>query len=309
MKYLIGFFLLIIAILAQAQHEFAPIGAEWYYEKMLSHNPPEAGYIKLTSIKDSTIENKAVRVIEVLFAPDDTTQIVEGYEYLHQSGDTIWYWKNKQFHMLYNFALQKGDSILLYSEMLNQCTENDPYGWNKVDSVFTRTFNGLDLNAYSSIPINNSVWGYELYSFEIFGNLDYLIPQNKDCVFDGIFHGPLRCYSDPVNGILITSLPKVKCDSTYTYTGPINAFTALKRTGIFSVYPNPVVHELSIKGFDSEILCGNYEIKIINTKGFVIKSSKTALKTIDVSDLAKGTYFLIISINEKIIDYEKFIKI
>lgn len=309
MKYAIGFFLLILGFLAQAQHEFAPIGAEWYYEEMLSHNPPEAGYIKLTSIKDSIIVNKNVRVIEVLFAPDDTTQIVEGYEYLYQSGDTIWYWKNKQFHMLYNFAMKKGDSILLYSEILNQCTQNDPYGWNKVDSVFTRPFNGLDLNAYSSIPINNSVWGFEMYSFEIFGNLNYLIPQNKDCLYDGIFHGPLRCYSDPVNGMLVTSLPNVKCDSTYTYTGPINAITALKRTGIISVYPNPVVHELTIKGYDSDTLAGNYEIKIISIKGQVLKTYNPSLKTIEVSDLAKGTYFLTISINDKIIDYEKFIKI
>lgn len=112
MKQLFVAIFLVVSLGSFAQKEFAPIGAEWYYEKMLSQNPPEAGYIKLTSVKDSTIENKAVRVIEVLFAPNDSTQIVEGYEYLHQSGDTIWYWKNKQFHMLYNFAMQKGDSIL-----------------------------------------------------------------------------------------------------------------------------------------------------------------------------------------------------
>ncbi len=294
-----------------AQHEFAPIGAEWYYNKQHSYNPPEAGYIKITSIKDSIIENNEVRVLEIVYAPDDTTQILEGYEYLHQSGDTIWYWKNKQFHMLYNFAMQKGDSILLYSEMLNQCTGNDPYGWNRVDSVFTRTYNGLGLKAYSSIPINNSVWGFEKYSFEIFGNLYYLIPQNKDCVYDGIFHGPLRCYSDPVNGILITSLPGVKCDSTYTYTGPWipDYVSKYKKTSSFSVNPNPVSSEITIKWNETDMLIGNYEIEIINIRGIVVKSYKPALKTIDVSDLTKGTYFLGILINDKLIDYERFIKI
>lgn len=308
MRQLFATILLISSLLAQAQHEFAPIGAEWYYEKMLSYNPPEAGYIKITSIKDSVIENKDVRVLEVIFAPDDTTQILEGYEYIYQSGDTIWYYKNKQFHMLYNFAMQKGDSILLYSEMLNQCGDN-PYGWNKVDSVFKHTYNDLEIRAYSSDPINNSVWGFQEYSYEIFGNSHYLIPQNIDCIYDGIFHGPLRCYSDPIHGILITSLPEMKCDSTYTYIGPINVNDVSTKARLLSVYPNPVVEVLSITGFDYNTLPDNCKIKIINKKGQVIESYASTLKTINVSHLAKGTYFLGISINDKIIDYEKFIKL
>jgi hypothetical protein len=306
MKIFASFLLTIISLSLCAQHEFAPIGAEWYYNKMLSYNPPEAGYVKLTSIKDSIIENKDVRVIEVLFSPDDTTQIMEGYEYIHQSGDTIWYWKNNQFHTLYNFDMQKGDSILLYSEMLNQCSENDPYAWNRVDSVFTRTFNGIRLKAYTSTPLNNSVWGFEDYSCEIFGNLKYLIPQNKDCVNDGIWYGPLRCYSDPINGILITSLPSVKCDSTYTYTGPISV-SFLKRTGKLSIYPNPTSCEITVDGYDFNDQ--SYEIKIINIKGNVVKVYYSDIYIIDVSDLINGIYFLTISINKKTIDYEKFIKI
>ncbi len=295
-----------------AQHEFAPVGAEWYYEKMLSQNPPETGYMKLTSLKDSVIENKAVRVIEVVFAPDDTTQVVEGYEYLHQSGDTIWYWKNNQFHMLYNFAMLKGDSILLYSEMKNQCTENDPYGWNRVDSVFNQTFNGLVLKAYSSIPINNSVWGFEPPSYEIFGNLQFLIPQNIACVWDGIFHGPLRCYSDPVHGVLITSLPKFACDSTYTYTGPLvpDAVKHCERTNTFSIHPNKVSDKFTITFYKTDIPSDSHELKIMNIKGIVVKTFQPDKETlIDASDLLPGTYFLILSINKKMMDYEKFIKI
>jgi hypothetical protein len=75
MKQLFVAIFLVASLASFAQKEFAPIGAEWYYEKMLSQNPPEAGYIKLTLVKDSAIENKAVRVIEVLFAPNDSTQI------------------------------------------------------------------------------------------------------------------------------------------------------------------------------------------------------------------------------------------
>jgi hypothetical protein len=309
MRQLFATIVLISSLLAQAQHEFAPIGAEWYYEKMLSYNPPEAGYIKITSIKDSVIENKDVRVLEVIFAPDDTTQILEGYEYIHQSGDTIWYYKNKQFHMLYNFAMQKGDSILLYSEMENNCGDN-PYGWNKVDSTFTRAINDIGLKAYYLKPFNNSHWEFSNYVFEIFGSMDYFFPENSFCgIYDIITNGPIRCYSDPVHGTLITSLPQMRCDTTYTYSGPINVKDVSTGARLFSVYPNPVAEVLSITGFGYNTLQGNYKISIINTKGQVIESHGSALKNINVSHLAKGTYFLGISINDKIIDYEKFIKL
>jgi hypothetical protein len=309
MKYLLSILLWAICFWAHAQNEFAPIGAEWYYNKQHNYNPPEAGYIKITSIKDSIINTKKVRVLELIYAPDDTTQIVEGYEYIHQSGDTIWYWKNEQFHLLYNFAMQKGDSILLYSEMENNCGEN-PYGWNNVDSTFTRTINDIELKAYYLKPLEGSQWEFSNYIFEIIGSLDYFFPQNSFCgIYDIITIGPLRCYSDPVHGILITSQPDMKCDSTYTYTDPVNAAFFIKRTSSFSLYPNPAFNKLSIKGFDFNIPNGNVEIKIINTKGHVIKKYETDMETIDVTGLVRGTYFLIITINEKIIDYERFIKI
>jgi hypothetical protein len=311
MKTFLGLILSLLSFGLYAQHEFAPIGAEWYYEKVDSYNPPKFGYTKLTSIKDSIIENKKVRVIEVLDAPNDTTQTIEGYEYICQSGDTVWYWKGNRFHILYNFAMQKGDSILLYSEMKNECG-NNPYGWNKVDSTFSRIFNDTELKAYFLIPINNSQWEFSNYIFEIIGSIDYFIPQNSFCgIYDIINYGPLRCYSDPINGVLITSLPKVRCDSTYTYTGPIkpDALSQYKKTDTFSVSPNPVADEITIKHYKTDILNDNYEIKIINIRGIVVKSYKLALETIDVSDLTKGTYFLTISINEKIIDCERFVKI
>lgn len=286
-----------------AQHEFAPIGAEWYYEKMKSYNPPEYGYIKLTSLKDTIIQNKKSRVIEVVYAPDDTTQIIEGYEYLHQSGDTIWYWKSNQFHMLYNFSMQEGDSILLYSEMLNQCTEDDPYGWNKVDSVFSKTYNGIELKAYTSVPVNNSVWGFENYSCEIFGNTNYLIPQNKGCVYDGIWHGPLRCYSDPENGVLITH-HTMKCDSTTTYPVSVSSFNDEE---IFTFFPNPVYERLFIDGYKRNT-SDKYNIVISDVNGSIVASYESKITELNVSSFTKGVYFITISSYNKIIKHEKIIK-
>lgn len=308
MKTQVTLLFLFLMITGFSQMEFAPIGAEWYYSETLSYNPPKYGYIKLTSLKDSTINNTNVRVIEVLHVENDTTHKLVGYEYIAQSGDTIWYWKNNDFHMLYDFSMQKGDSILLYSEMRNSCSEKNPYGWNLVDSTFSKEFNGLHLKAYSSVPIKNSVWGFDSYSCEIIGNLRYLIPQNVFCgVVDVPLDGPLRCYSDPVNGILITSLPSVKCDSTYAYKDPVN-ISMISKTKVLSIYPNPVYSELIISGNYQEIKSGNYDIEIVNINGEIVKNCSSFSETIDVSGLKSGIYFLIISKNKKQIDYEKFIK-
>ncbi len=292
-----------------AQYEFAPIGAQWHYNKQHSYNPPEAGYIKITSIKDSIINNKDVRVLEIIYAPDDSTLIVEGYEYIHQSGDTIWYWKDKQFHVLYNFAMQKGDSILLYSEMENYCGEN-PYGWNIVDSTFTRAFNDIELKAQYLKPINDSHWEFSNYVFEIIGALDYFFPQNAFCgIYDIIGFGPLRCYSDPVHGVLLTTMPDTKCDEIHIYTDPIVNVKSFKQNRSFTVFPNPVVQELSIVGLGIDINLHEYEFKISNQHGQVLKTFQTATPSINVSSLTNGIYFLTILKNEKIIVHEKFIKL
>jgi len=204
--------------------------------------------------------------------------------------------------------MQKGDSILLYSEMRNSCSENEPYGWNLVDSTFIKGFNGLPLKAYSSIPIKNSVWGFDSYSCEIIGNLRYLIPQNVFCgVYDVPLDGPLRCYSDPVHGILVTSLPKVKCDSTYSYK-PVN-ISIISKIEEFSIYTNPVQSELTIMSNDQQFKSGNCQIEIININGEIVKNYDSFSETIDISNLTRGIYFLIISKNKKPITYEKFIKI
>jgi hypothetical protein len=118
-------FILFVLLLANchsgfSQPEFAPIGAEWYYFEYESFNPPQANYIKHSCIKDSIIAGKNVKVIQKkLYRCNGPVDM--GYEYLDRNGDTISNWKSVEFHVLYNFYLPKGDSILLYSEMPDYC--------------------------------------------------------------------------------------------------------------------------------------------------------------------------------------------
>ena len=77
---------------------------------------------------------------------------------------------------------------------------------------------------------------------------------------------------------------------------------------MFSIYPNPVQSKLTINCYDEEIKHGNYEIEIVNIDGRTVKKYDFFSETLNISDLKRGIYFLIISQNKKQIDYEKFIK-
>lgn len=293
--------------MAQAQLEFAPIGAEWYYSKYTSHNPPTFGYVKHTSLKDSIIENKKVRVIEIIDHPNDTTARLIGHEYIMQKGDTVYYWKNGQFNMLYNFAMQKGDTIHLYSEMTNRCMDiNDSnYGWNKVDSVFAFNANGVSLKAYNSSGHNHSVWGFENTSLEVIGNLQYLLPQNIDCVYDGIgWFGNLRCYIDDSIGFLKLD-EHIGCDSTTTW--PVSA-KLLRNDKLFKCFPNPAYNEVFIE-LHSQPTLGSYHIEIVNMLGSKLLEAgiKDHKVVIDVGNLPKGSYLILLKQNKAIIDYEKVV--
>ena len=176
-----------------------------------------------------------------------------------------------------------------------------------VDSTYIKSLNGVDIKSYSLTPINNSVWGLSGTCSEIFGSFSYLIPQNSTgCVYDATGYGGLRCYSDPINGILVTSAPNFKCDSTTTY--PLSSPLILNDKNSFCIYPNPVDNVLSIKGFDESTNPDSYDMKILSISGEVLESYQSYIQEIDVSNLNKGTYFLVISLNNKTIDYEKFIK-
>lgn len=291
-----------------AQPEFAPIGAEWYYNKAESYNPPVIGYVKHKCIKDSVIEGQTVKVLEITHSPNDYTSILLGHEYILQKGDTIFYWKSGEFHLLYNFSLQKGDSLLLFSEMPNQCEDKTNYGWNKVDSIFHQTLNSVELNGYYTSGIKGSVWGFDYFpTLEKVGNLGYLFPQNIFCgIFDGFPQfGSLRCYTDGSFGFFQFN-QRERCDSTTNYPVGVETFT---KTNWFAFYPNPSCDIITID-YNGNGNPSGYHIAIYDVIGNkkiekVLADNKT---NIDISFLNKGTYFILIHSGNKIIDYEKILK-
>jgi hypothetical protein len=306
MKYLATTLLVFSFLWTLAQKEFAPIGATWYYSKYVSYNPPQFGYIKHECIKDSTIEGQPVKVIEKIEVPNDTTKTLLGYEYILQKGDSIFYWKSGDFHLLYNFSMNKGDSILLYSELPNLCG-TDHYGWNKVDSTFHTDVNGIDLKSYYLSPINKSIWYFESFPIlEKMGSLLYLIPQMAFCgISDVPILGTLRCYTDDSLGFFRYD-NFISCDSTTTWKTDVSVLTGNR---FFSIYPNPATNELFVKNEDA----GKNEALTVDF--FDIKGNKIVEKVLtqekskfDLTSLPKGSYLIIIKNNKKEFYHEKILK-
>jgi hypothetical protein len=278
------------------QPEFAPIGAEWYYSQYESFMPPMANYIKHVCIKDSTIAGKRVKVIQKTKYKYGGVSVSMGFEYLYQSGDTISYWKGGEFHVLYNFSLSKGDSILLYSEMPNGCLDKTPYGWSSIDSAYSTMVNNHTLKAYFSIHKERSVWGFDGWPIiEKIGSTRYLLPQNTDCIMDMIGIGILRCYSDPELGTFYYE--KLPCDTITTYP---DGFTETNRNSRIKLYLNPVVDELIIECGEA---CGNFNFDIFDLSGKPINSHTfNPGERINLSFLRQGLYLIIIYNNNKLYD-------
>lgn len=275
------------------QVEFAPIGAEWYYSQFESFNPPRSNYIKHVCIKDSAILSKRVKVIQkTKFGQNGMINL--GFEYLHQSGDTIFYWKGGEFHILYNFSLSRGDSIILYSEMPNYCIEKKPYGTIRVDSVYSIQVNNKILKAYTSSPTEQSKWTFESFPIiETIGSTYYLLPQNSGCIMDVSGVGPLRCYSDHTIGNLYFG--KLSCDTIIAF--PVG-FKNLKSRNLIRLYPNPILSELNIEFNETEDHL--FKLDLFDLSGKSVYS-QTFCKgdKINLSNIPKGIYQITIYDNYK----------
>ena len=298
MKILLAFvFILFNCLLGYSQTEFAPIGAEWYYSQYESFNPPQANYVKHTCIKDSTIAGKRVKVIQKTKFKYGGVTVNLGFEYLYQSGDTISYWKSGEFHVLYNFSLSKGDSILLYSEMPNQCINKTKYGWSSIDSVYSDTINNHQLKAYFSTHKEGSVWGFDSFSIiEKIGSTQYLLPQNASCgIMDGEPQiGLLRCYSDTEIGFY--QFGNVPCDKIESWP---DSFIQLNKNSLFRLYPNPVADELTIECNDQ--ILEEFNLNIFDLNGKLVHSQTFfPEEKIDLSFLKRGLFAIMIFNNFKL---------
>ncbi len=302
---LVLLFLLFYGV-ANSQGKWAPIDAKWHYSRTEGTMPQNEGYVLYESVKDTLIQEKTVRLIHKTYyhANGIDTTILEN-EYMYEENKKIFYLKNDQFYILYDFNAQAGDKWTIYGEdNIGDFCNYDPVGEVIVDSVKDITINGKELKALYTSPTNSSNWGFNGVIIEQIGCIAHMLPQALDCAID-VPHeiGPLRCYEDSTIGSYKSTYwdkSEYDCETLWNYTSIDD-----KKNSQIEYFPNPVTEYLNIRLPDAQI---NKDIsfEIWNINGQLIEIEQNS-KKLFVGHLSPGVYYALISTPSNIFSF-KFLK-
>ena len=197
----------------KAQSEFAPLGATWYYgnsESMFG----DMGFTMTTVTDTSIIGGKKVKVLVSEYHGSNGGVTPRDTVYAYQIGDSVLFFCDGDFHLVYNFGLNEGDTMEIYNPDNKFCGADMLYGHVVVESIKTLNINGILLKEFNFVPADTHS-GYYHY-IEKIGTTSHLF--GEDCIADnfgsGIF-GSLRCYDDLE--IEHYQYGNEVCDSIYTF--------------------------------------------------------------------------------------------
>ncbi len=260
--------LLAVAGVAKAQtHEFAPVGAEWYYERLYLEGWTYSGvaYDRFRSLRTVEISGWECKEIE-LFQNLDCHGEVNPYteiRYITQEGDQVFEVEDGQRFLLYDFG--KGVGEWWYAPKYDDTIT--------VVDVSYITLNDGSVRKRMETHLSNMDW--YIYNIIEGVGMDYtLFPYFYT---DGAFclHGPLRCYSEEC--VPLIQWGETECD--YEVLGVEE--NALQ----INVYPNPAKDRVVIEGIEAA------EVNVYNALGQVVKTVR-GTNEIDLSGLVEGVYML-----------------
>lgn len=227
----------------QAQNdgvEWAPLGATWHYEVRYPFSPV-VNCLAMEVIKDTIIDGITARFIEgkLYQFEKDTIPATDVYNQgniiLHQKGDSIYYYRENKFELLYDFSLEVGDTMDIVTPA--------PYDLNYVSDTMIQ----MVVDSVGEVVVGNdtlrkqvfrmlrkfdSNYGFGGTHIEKIGNLYFLLPVD-DLLCDVFCPLPLRCYQD---SSLFYKQWEVDCDATYLMTSTQNNISLPE----IHLYPNPV---------------------------------------------------------------------
>jgi hypothetical protein len=289
----------LMCVITYGQKEFATFGATWYYSKRENFAGSE-GYIKIVSEKDTIIEGKQSKILTQKYYSSEGDSSTLNNLYVYQSGDTAYYWIDNDFRILYNFSLEKGDTMEIYSKEI-ACPGNESHtGKIKVDTIVNVLINGVELKKFFTSPTNSSAYKFPGPFVEIIGCLNGIYPVDTGCsadVFPEI--GNLRCYFDSSFGHY--HVPgSLYCDSL------LNNIKPKFKTSNLKVYYSSDSKTFSID-LNIQNLSGVVFFKVLDITGKNIFSSivQSTIYQMNIPVSISGIYVLQIFNNQNLIYHEK----
>jgi len=232
-----------------------------------------------------------------------------GENFTYVSGDTVFYFRDNQFFVMYNFGASVGDSwIVSTTNELGYCKDTSSV---EVTETGTILINGTSYRYINLKPTPNSFVGLKGKYVERIGcistgidDLQTLFPSEYQCdslpyeVEFSLFQ--FRCFED--QSFPLYNLVGEDCEALFDHVG-ISQNNKLEIT----CYPNPTDGIVNMKTSTTE----NYTIYLYNMCGTLIQSFeiKTNNSVIDISYLPKGIYFFDIRNTQSVRFIKKIVKI
>lgn len=268
--------LLFLTIQQDYAQDFAPIGATWHYTQV-TINPNLTSFKTIESVSDTTINGiKCRKLIETERYIGVTGT---NYHYMYSKNDSVFFFKDKNFHLLYNFGANKGDTIILsYFGTYN----GKPLKMI-IDSVGTVLVNNQQRKIQHITCGDGMIIEFGQHVIQGIGNTSFMFPT-----LDFSINGPLRCYQDKNTALFLNPYYPYK---DWNHIDCEQIITGIKETKIedeIAIYPNPANNDISILNVDR-----NTEYKILDNTGKSIKQGVISESSkIHIKDFAKGIYFI-----------------
>ena len=278
---------LLCNLLSFAQN-FAPLGAIWHYGA--SYMMPGEGFVRFESTHDTLVSGKNCRLLtqsSSLYCINRSLEVP-----VYDENNIVYFWDNNRnvFEVLFDFNKQVGESWQIiatsfFSSNLDTITV-------LVQGKSFVTINGVDLIAldvlYQNIFPDNRQIPSTIY--ERIGDLDFLFNHYTDMESGACDNGSsngLRCYSDNSFGFYTTN-PNKACDYNTL------DISELYIDDLFTVSPNPATNLIFIDAKGQIDL-----IELYSEVGEKLLEKRSG-KSIDVSCINNGIYFLLVRIGQKI---------
>ena len=291
--------LILVSIVYSSAQNFAPIGAEWHFEKRFAFRG-DVDYVKIICNDTILINGKLCQRLEKINniicnnRPD--------VEYVFSNGDSVFLydWRLKDFGLMYVFNADLNESWTIKFMGANQILDSiNVY----VDSISTMNINGHALRALHvtySQNVNNYEYTSQSTILEKIGDLIYMFNWNAngELICDGDYPTGINCYSDSQIGFFNWN-PMQDCDHV----------TVSSKESMIS----PV--KMMFREEDDQLVVHSQEenfmhLHITNSQGqFLYKSSGFGVQhQVDISHFVSGIYFVQVHDNNKVILSKSFVK-
>lgn len=302
--------------------EWAPIGAVWMYKtkQMIFDSPPYNSleqYWFVRSEKDTTIQGQNCRKLTVeRFSPPYITGTIETSRYGYMYNGVVYLYNYYgEFQPVYNYNVNPGDTITLYSPLFSEncfstyivdsITEREAGEWTNDLPHFQ---SNIAIQEYQLSRISGNCWSFNVNHPSIGEYLTYSgSTYDEMCPSTETIEEvkpKFSCYYDGNVTIYNTNYNAIDSCISYYNAHSLNIETPTEK-GI-SIYPNLTSDKVNINTNNSTT---KLHVDIYNTSGFIIShNSFENTTTISLKALKPSFYFIHVY-NEDSLFREKVIKL